>query len=187
MRWIVGILLVLAAVLKSMELYVSPAAVVTSGFSQYFTPLIIGCELGLGLAALANVYWRQLRPVVIVMFVGFGGYSLWLALRGAASCGCFGHLEINPRWTLLVDVAILTGLIWESVSQKTNPMQNSGARGIAPPVRIAGIAALSVVTVIGLAWQVLPQVSFSQDGLKSVGNLTFLEPETWVGKQFPLK
>ena len=111
MRWIVGLLLVGAALLKSVELLIGSAVPLSSTLGQYLLPLEIGIELATGLLILAGFYWHTLRWLAVVLFVAFGGYSLYLALKGAASCGCFGPLHVSPWWTFGLDSVVVLGLL----------------------------------------------------------------------------
>lgn len=110
MRRIAGVLLVCAAVLKAVELVNEPAVAMLNPVGRFFVAIQIGVELGLGLFVLSGLYWSKLRWLLLILFAGFAGYSLYLALNGAASCGCFGPLRVEPWWTFLLDVAIVCGL-----------------------------------------------------------------------------
>src|SRR5688500_6399704 len=110
MRWVVGLLLVSAAVLKTAQLVAEPSDTLTTPFGGWLVPVQVGAELGIGLVALSGSYWRQIRALALVMFVGFAGYSLYLALSGASSCGCFGPVAVHPWWTFSLDVAVVFGL-----------------------------------------------------------------------------
>lgn len=43
---------------------------------------------------------------VAVAFVSFCGIATWMSLRGAASCGCFGDVEVAPAWLVAADATI---------------------------------------------------------------------------------
>jgi hypothetical protein len=58
MRWVVGILLVSAAILKAVQLITDPTVTLTNG--RLLPSLQVGAELGIGLLALNGAYWRQL-------------------------------------------------------------------------------------------------------------------------------
>lgn len=104
-------LLVGAAVLKAGELLTDPTAALVNPTGRYFLPVEIGVELGVGLLLLSGFYWRTMRWLVIVLFTTFAGHSLYLALNGEASCGSFGPLRMNPRWTFGLDFVVVLGLL----------------------------------------------------------------------------
>jgi len=185
MRWFVGFLLMTAALLKAAQLYQHPSSVLTDETSRYVVPLLIGCELALGLTAILGIYWRQLRLLAMVLFAGFACYSLFLAISGAASCGCFGSLEINPWWTFSLDLAVFAGLFVEHFIGKQDPL-NSPAKNFFPKVGMAGTAMLSIAVAFCLAWHVAPHQTDSQEGFQAVGNLVILEPENWIGQPLPI-
>ncbi len=186
MRWIVGLLLVAAALLKGLDLTLHPALLLVDRYSRILLPILIGSELGLGLAAIANLFWNRLRLLAIWLFASFASYSLWLALHGAISCGCFGPLEIHPWWTFLIDCIVLLGLILEyyTMRQDNETIVYSGRSRT--PTLIGGIVVISSLFTGGLALQVAPRQASSPDDFQTVGDLTILEPETWVGQNFPL-
>jgi hypothetical protein len=91
-----------------------PMVAMLNPLGRLFLPIQIGVELGFGLLVLSGLYWNRLRGLLIVLFVGFAGYSLYLATNGATTCGCFGPLRIHPWWALFLDVAVVLGLVVSS-------------------------------------------------------------------------
>jgi len=205
MRWVVGLLLVAAAFLKTLELFFYPASSFANNFFfakdwNFLLPLQISSEFGLGLLALRGVYWRQLRTLILLLFAGFTCYSLFLALQGAASCGCFGMVQVNPWWTFGLDVAICLGLAVdltkasakgspdEGPADDSGPAESGPARDTTTSAQrgLAGILAMTLTLAVGLTWYVHSQQSEPSPGLQQLGGITLLEPETWVGQRFPL-
>jgi hypothetical protein len=104
-----GVVLLTAAVLKTHQLATGPAE--HSLFTYRW--LLIGLvefELALGLWLLAGVYLEQARIAALAAFYEFGSVSLYQALSGEESCGCFGEVAVNPWHTLLFDLAALAAL-----------------------------------------------------------------------------
>lgn len=182
MRWIVGLLLIVAALLKSIEIYQHPSSILADDFSRFLTPVLIGCELGLGLCAILRLYWRQLRLLAMLLFASFACYSLLLVFQGAVSCGCFGQLKVNPWWTLLLDIAIFAGLALEFFAKKTDETSRDKPKTI----HAIGTGIISFALALGLMWHAAPRQASSQNEFLTIGNLIILEPETWAGKKFPL-
>lgn len=118
MRWIVGLLLTAAALMKGLGLFQHPAVAHIDSYSRLLLPLLIDSEFGLGLLALAGVYWRRFRVVAVLLFAAFACYSFWLAMQGAESCGCFGELEVHPWWTVF-SMCLCLPDFYESTLQTT--------------------------------------------------------------------
>lgn len=190
MNCLIGLILIFAAAFKALELFQNPAAFLQKEFTSPIIPFLIAGELGIGFLALYGVYWKQLRMVAMTLFTMFAGYSLYLALQGAESCGCFGSVKVNPWWTLGLDVVVVAGLVvewwWEkpvefSPSPKLSP--GCGGEGL---WKLFGVGVVSVALCLMLVWHTKPVVH--ADGLlQTVSGLTILEPEEWNGRPFPLK
>ncbi len=187
MRWIVGLLLVTAALLKGLDLTLHPASVLVDNYSWFLLPVLVGGELSLGLAAIAPLFWNRLRVLAILLFASFAGYSLWLALHGAASCGCFGPLDIHPWWTFFLDSIVLAGLVaeyfWVGRDEKKTPTSPTSAT---TGLSLVSILLMPLGITAALTWQTAPRLASSHYGFQTVGDLVILEPETWIGQKFPL-
>ena len=192
MRWIAGLLLVGAAALKAVELVVDPAVAMTRPLGRYFLPAAIGVELALGLLILSGLYWRTLRPFALLLFTGFAGYSLYLALNGAASCGCFGPVHVNPWWTFGLDCAVVLGSLVSTVVDRRSSVNSNESGEVWIFKNIPGRHAVAVVmgiavVVIALLFRYAGQQTALANGLiTTAGNLVILEPEKWVGQKLPI-
>jgi hypothetical protein len=182
MRWVVGLLLASAGILKAAQLIAEPVAILASPLGWFLAPLQISAELIVGALALSGAYWRRLRWLALLLFVGFAAYSLYLAINGAASCGCFGPIEIHPWWTFGLDVAVVAGLLAAifAGSAKT-------ASPIGPRCQVGWATTLVALTVgcaSALNWYALG--SSSIESLAADSDLVVLEPEEWIGKPLPI-
>jgi hypothetical protein len=215
MRWITGFLLVGAAVLKAAQLIFDPASVVLNPLGRYFLPVQVGIELTLGLLVLSGLYWRTLRWVVAALFGAFAGYSLYLAIGGAASCGCFGSLRVNPWWTFGLDIAVVVGLLSSVLVERRsrnidrprtaalfNPERSArvtravavgaGLNDVSADTRrgrrqaVVAIAGIAVVCTALLFRYAGQQTALGDGNLTSVGGLVILEPERWIGQKLPI-
>jgi hypothetical protein len=185
MRWLVGLLLLAASILKGYQLIFDRTMIGPSTEDRFLLLIQIAFEYGLALLVLSGLYWQRLRWVVLVLFVGFASYSLYLAFGGVTSCSCFGPVAVSPWWTFLLDIAIVFGLIWEvngrrQVSDKELVHMPSASR-----LAIAGL--VFGVSVIGFIAALPSTLGQAQSGLiAEVGGLVILEPEEWIGQELPI-
>lgn len=108
----VCLLLIWAGLLKSAQAY-------NSGFGS--VAMIQGlAEIFLGLLLASG--WRRdwIISVAWVLFCVFTGFMMNLVVRGEASCGCFGELDVPPALMLLVDGLIAVGLCWVLAQPRSN-------------------------------------------------------------------
>jgi hypothetical protein len=97
-------LLLCAAGLKAYGLWSGTAEPDPFFFSPRTEMAVIETEAVLGLWLVSGIYPRVSRQVAIVFFGLLASASLYLALAGQASCGCFGRIHINPWITFALDV-----------------------------------------------------------------------------------
>ena len=82
-----------------------------------------------------NRFWMWFAS--IGLFSSFGCVSLWKAIVGKTTCGCFGTIQVNPRYTATLDFAIAIlmlfcpprGDIVRSSSQRTSIFHRRGSWG----------------------------------------------------------
>jgi hypothetical protein len=134
---VLGGVLCLAAVLKLVDLFVSPVEGV-----DLILPLIgSSVELLLGAALLFRIQPAVSVPAAGLQFVLLAGVSLIGTLRAVKTCGCLGMVAMPP-WALLVfDVGAAIALLW-------GPMTSGGMR-IKPVLAIS--AACIGVFLAGMA------------------------------------
>jgi len=180
----VGLLLLGAATLKLHQLLTGPylfggGGVDSRGIAIAFTTveIFLGCMLVTGLCG------PQVRWATVALFCCFLGVSLVKALSGAQSCGCFGRIPVSPWWAAIVDMAVLSALVWPDPTawgQRTHPRRATASRLAAACV----LPMIAVVAALGSP----PSWSERSDGIKFYrdGRVALLLPEQWVGKHCPL-
>ena len=192
MRWVVGLLLVCAAVLKAVQLVTEPASTLAIPLGRWFLPMQIGIELGIGLLAISGIYWRQLRWFALLLFSCISVYALYLAASGAASCGCFGPIQVHPWWMFALDVAVVLGLLLSVRRERGVDIEaNDGvpkldSNSADRRTLIASIIGMSAISTALLVWFAAGRTPSADDLLTMAGDLVILEPEQWVGKPFPI-
>jgi hypothetical protein len=195
MRWLAGILLVAAAIFKAVDVAHQPSATNFAAWAGWSVPLQIGVELALGMLALSGLYWRILRWPMLLLFVGFAARSFSLALRGSATCECFGSISIHPWWTFLLDLLVLGSLVIPMMGGATfRNYHDANAYFIKrfnPSPTMRGII-ISAVTMCSIGVAVL--LARSGDGRRalafgmreSADDVAILQPEKWIGHKLPI-
>jgi len=91
-----GLLLLTAAVLKGHELLTVPVA--NRGLWTWRPLLIfqVEFEVALGFWLLSGIFKRLAWLATLLCFGLFCCVTLYKALTGATSCGCFGTVHVNP-------------------------------------------------------------------------------------------
>jgi hypothetical protein len=187
MRWLAGLLLVLAAVLKAVQVWYDPSSSLTYPWGGLLLSIQIGTEFVIGFFVLSKVYWRGIRWVVISLFSAFAAYSLYLAANRAASCGCFGPIRISPWWSFSLDLTVVLGLLISASRLEPIAEAKFGHLAWCKFHRMA-ILVLITVAVLGTAfaiWSVGRRTWVGRD-LLAIGSASILEPEEWVGKYLPI-
>ena len=184
MRWLVGLLLLAAALLKAYQLLFDPSVVVASSGDRSLLFVQVVLEYGLALLVFSGLHWHRLRLIVLVLFSVFAVYSLCLAISGAASCGCFGPVKVSPWWTFLIDVGIVLGLAFSirNKRQASTIYYRSATKNA-----LLCIGLLFLAPLLPLSTGLFAKATRTTDGLISqVGNLTILDPQEWIGKELPI-
>jgi len=106
-RIALGVLLLTAAGLKAHQLATEP--VLSTGLldSRWLLMATVEFELLFGLWLLGNIWPKPTWAAALACFGLFAGVSLYKALSGHASCGCFGRVPVNPWYTATLDVAMV--------------------------------------------------------------------------------
>jgi hypothetical protein len=71
----------------------------------------IEVETVLGLWLLSGWSARAAWVTTLAFFGVLASASLYLALTGQRSCGCFGRVEVNPWWTFALDLGVIATLV----------------------------------------------------------------------------
>lgn len=181
---VVGLLLLIAAVLKAHELLTEPALGTNFWASRVLLIAIVEFELALGLWLLAGLVPRLARCLCLGCFVAFLGTALYRAANGETSCGCFGTvIRVNPWYTAALDLAVVAALLsWRPGRRKPavlapRVLQRAGCWCVFLLLNVLGAIAMAAYRPILL----------SPEGyLIGAGDTVLLEPKEWVGNRLPL-
>jgi len=122
----------------------------------------------------------------LALFGAFACVSLYKALSGYATCGCFGKIEVNPWYTATLDIFIVLSLLCYSPRRSKRPLHIDFKRVF---VRVAYVLAIWFVLGVPAA---LAMGTYSPATLSDAGNIigdgrtVVLTPDAWVGQRFPL-
>jgi hypothetical protein len=175
-----GVLLA-AAALKAHELLAGhrePDALLTS---RWLLTGVVEAQLLLALWLLSGLYARAAWWAAVGCFSVFAAVAGLEGVLGRASCGCFGMAAINPWYTFAFDCVAVAALArWRPTAADRLPRQVERRRLVW--VGACGVLAAGVM----IAAAARSQPAASEEGLVSASGLVILEPEKWVGREFPL-
>jgi hypothetical protein len=192
MRWIVGIVLISAALLKAIELFLDPINAFVTRFDVLLGQVSIVVESLAGLAALSGLYWARVKWMAAILFMGLAAYSLSIALRGQANCGCFGPFRIHPLLTFGLDLAIVGGL---SVPDQAGQVAMSATCALPlkrsiywiSNYRIFEILVACLMTCIVVSgWRESRRTGLWKISADQGRYVDVLEPDQWTGKELPI-
>ncbi|MBN1787977.1 MAG: hypothetical protein JW806_06240 [Sedimentisphaerales bacterium] len=110
--WIAGLFLLVAGAMKVHQLLTEP--IISEGFweSWAFFVIQVPLEIGLGIWLICGLFRKAAWLLATIAYGGFIVVTLYKAVMGIESCGCFGTVTVNPWITLvLIDVPIFLSLV----------------------------------------------------------------------------
>ncbi len=138
---VAGVMLIVAAGLKTQQLLTEP--ILSKGFweSWLFFVIQIPLELGLGIWLCCGLFKKAGWLLGTIGYGCFCGLTLYKAVTGQASCGCFGMVQVNPWITFAtIDVPLFVLLlIFRPKGEKLLPPPWPSAKhffGVAIPTAI---------------------------------------------------
>jgi hypothetical protein len=145
---LLGLLLLLAAVLKLYGLAVGPVAKVGFFSAAWFQALVVSFEIGLGLWLVSGEWavWSWL--VSLLTFTIFAGISFRAAWVGQATCNCFGPVPLSPWYAFGLDVGVLA-LLGLARPDLRN-FQQAPSADLSVGMRAAACSLLGVALVSGV-------------------------------------
>jgi thiol-disulfide isomerase/thioredoxin len=173
--------------LKTYQLFTDPGLGVIHG-SRWLQTALVEYELLLAIWLLSDLALQWGRRIALGTFLGFGCYAFFLGISGASSCGCFGKVHVNPWWTFGLDAALVIVLfVWKP--RRVGDDFKHASRYVYFTARVfLVIAALfAFVGIPALSFAVRsPGSALSIESALANSRFVLLEPESWIGKPFPL-
>lgn len=185
-RWLLAVLMLVAAGLKGYQLATEPVSGGGLMDSRWFLMATVEFEIFFGLWLLSGFWPRLTWAAAIACFGLFSVVSLSKALGGAASCGCFGQVQVNPWYTCMLDVAAVAALLrWRPDSIRSAPELSLAA--LAKQLATVGGVWLLLAIPAAVAMGRYEPAKVAESG-EILGDSQFvvLEPEKWIKKPFPL-
>ncbi len=183
MRWILGTVLLAAALLKGHQL---ATGLVDGGSllsTRWFMIFVVELELGMAAWLFSGYAPAALRRAGILVFSALCGVALAKGLVGETSCGCWGRWAVSPWVAAALDAAAVAASFGARCPTLQRRVSSRPSRGLA---LAAGLWAL-VALPAGLAMAGYEPAHLTDDGrIVGAGRHVVLEPGRWVGRRFPL-
>ena len=204
-----GLLLLTAAILKAHELLTVPVANNDIWSYRPFLVFQVEFELALGIWLLSGGFKRLAWMVVLACLGLFSCVTLYKGLTGAASCGCFGAVHVNPWITLLAidlpataalvvlrpqnmvfSISCFYGLmlrvrrlIARGYGHSTSHFVLISKRVLGSLVSMRSVIMSVVVLLVACVTTPILALNIPEPVTSSY---EVLEPETWVGQELPI-
>lgn len=182
-----GLLLLTAAGLKTHQLATEPVLETGILNSRWFLIAVVQFELFFGIWLVSGLFPVVTSRTTIALFAAFSLISLYKALSSEVSCGCFGRVEVNPWYTLTLDALFIVGLLYcRPQGRAVSPGVHTG-RGLR--LRLASVLVAWLCAGMSSGVVMASYQSTRDDDVGQIlgdGRTVLLEPDTWVGKRFPL-
>jgi thiol-disulfide isomerase/thioredoxin len=154
-------------------------------------------ELALSIWLLSGLFKKAAWLAALVCYSFFSMITLYKAVTGAASCGCFGSVQVNPWITLFaIDLPAVLALslfrpkpvlpprILVRIRLHHRPVK-ALIRQLIKPLPSAPRFAATACLALAILGVTTPILALNEPA-KVTSSYEVLEPETWVGKELPI-
>jgi hypothetical protein len=192
-----GILLLTAAILKGWQLMNEPVANNSIWSNRWFLILTVEFELALSIWLFSGLFKKAAWLAALSCFSFFSIITLYKGITGAASCGCFGSVHVNPWITLsLIDLPsvmalsifrpgkVLPSHIFVRLKLRHRPVKALIRQFINPLPSLPRFAVTFLLgaTILGVT---TPILALNEPAMITT-RYEVLEPSNWVGKELPI-
>ncbi len=170
-----GLILLAAGIAKIFQLLTVPD--LGEGFfeSRLFLSLGTAAELGLALWLFSGIFKKTAWLVTLLSFVFFLVTTLYRGFIGAASCGCFGNVEVNPWLTIFAFIVPVMFLLLVFRNKRWKWFNIKSKRYFAIWLVFGAIVVSGVFGYL-----------MANEPAKVTENYAVLQPDKWVGEEFGL-
>jgi len=181
MRFAVAAIFLVAAGLKAHQLATTPYLGEGLLHARWFNIFVVEFELFFGIWLIFGMLPKLTWFGTVGCFSIFASVSLYKAVSGEGSCGCFGAAEISPWVTTLFDVSLVGMLmLFRPTSVFFQYLPRSQF------VLCIGIYFLTCTITYTMIAQITFE-RFERVGQVLESNTVQLTPVSWIGKEFPLR
>lgn len=188
LRILLAVVLLAVAGLKAHQL--ATESVLGTGLldSRWLLMATVEFELLFGLWLLAGLIPKPTWAVALACFGVFAFVSLYKALSGYATCGCFGRVQVNPWYTSTLDLGIVLSLLLWRPKRQGAPLAIHFKSSAELPLRAVGVLIIWLLLGVPAAFAMscTPTALGEAGDIIDGGKVVVLKPETWIGKRFPL-
>ena len=153
--------------------------IITPGFceSGEFSVLQIPLLLGLAIWLVSGLFRKAAWMVAVIAFIVFSADTTYKLISGAASCGCFGKVEVNPAITLFAInlPALIMLLIFRPKGEKLFP---------SPWPKFQHITACAVPTFLLLGFVLY--TTWTYEPPAQTDEYEVVTEQSWIGEEFPM-
>lgn len=192
---LLGVLLLIAAVLKSWQLLTEPAANNSIWTYRPFLILTVEFELALAIWLLCGLFKKAAWLAAISCFSLFSMITFYKGISGYASCGCFGSVHVNPWITFfIIDLpSVITLSIFRptlslrhilSFTRKQESIKVIIQEFLTPLPSLQQFVTALIIGITSLS-ATTPILVLNEPAMVT-SSYEVLEPETWVGKELPI-
>ena len=107
LRFVLGGVLLMAAGLKAHQLATMPSLGEGLLHARWFNILVVEFELFFGIWLIVGLLPKLTWLATIACFSMFVLVSLYKAVSGEVTCGCFGAIEVDSRITAIFDIGVI--------------------------------------------------------------------------------
>jgi hypothetical protein len=197
LRFVIAAVFFLAAALKAYQLAMTPLP--SPVHRSIFTPLlellnnrdllmfVVEVEILFALILLSGIQQQWICWLIsLLCFTTFSAISIMKGLSGEKSCGCFGVVTVNPWITASFDIIIVILLAFFREPFKLNlGISTSDRKKLTIVLAVWFFLTIPVLfAMLSLKQQVHAMLGTEFTG--SDNRMIQLEPENWIGKEFPL-
>lgn len=188
LRIALGCLLLVTAGLKTHQLATEPILGHSIFDSRWILIAAVEFEIFFGLWLLRGLLPRLTWMAAIGCFSLFACVSLYKALSGEVSCGCFGKVEVNPWIVTSFDIFVCVSLILSLPAVPSIPSScdiNHRTRALLLPHSLLLVTSLALPCIAILTQGYNTEFNGDTDPIGK-SNIVLLTPRNWVGHDFPL-
>jgi hypothetical protein len=192
-RFFVALILLVAASLKAYQLATEPVLGDGLFHARWFNVFVVEFELFFGTWLIFGMLPRLTWLASVGLFSVFSSISLYKAVSGETSCGCFGVVTVSPWITSVFDVVVVGLLLFVKPIGIVFNIKNFYCEivGLRKRGRIVVLAIVWLIVAVPITYIMLAvEKNVDELGYEFVGadskKMFVLEPEKWIGKEFPL-